>query len=219
MLAPLELKDASAQYNGTAVLRGVSIKIEPGEKVSLIGKSGAGKTTLLKLLYAQRPSESALVPQDLGLVGSLSVFHNIYMGRLDSNSTWHNLLNLVRPMRAAIDGVRQVAANVGLGELLFERVGEISGGQQQRTAIGRALYRASPIFFGDEPVSSVDERQSRDVLDAIVGEHGTVVLSMHDVDLALAYSDRLIGLESGRVVLDAPVGGVSRSDIDRLYRG
>ena len=214
----LRLDERSAHYDGAVVLDRVSIAIGRGERVSLIGRSGAGKSTLLKLLYAECDVDASLVPQELGLVSALSVFHNIYMGQLDSHPAWYNVANLVRPMRRQVAAVESIAETLGLSDKLFARVGELSGGQKQRTAVGRALFRGGPVFFGDEPVSSVDEQQSRAVLDAVHAGHETVVLAMHDVDLALHYSGRIVGLDGGRIVLDAPAADLARSDVEQFYQ-
>jgi len=214
----LALENRSAHYNGLTALSGITLRIQAGERVALVGQSGAGKSTLLRLLYEQQADEAALVPQDLGLVNALSVFHNIYMGRLHKYGTAYNLLNLIRPQRKEVEAVRAITRSLDLEEKLFARAGELSGGQQQRTAVGRALFKGAAVFFGDEPVSSVDEHQSRDVLKAIVDRHETVVLSMHDVGLALAFTDRIVGLKSGRLVLDRPTRDLAASDLDDLYR-
>ena len=216
-MALFELADAVVQYNGVPVLSGVSLRIEPGEKVALVGRSGAGKSTLLNLLYDQRKAEASLVPQDLGLVRALTVFHNIFMGRLHLHTTWYNVANLIRPLRREIAAVRPLVERLGLEDKLFARIEELSGGQQQRTAVGRAIHRGGAVFMGDEPVSAVDDLQSRVVLDAIAEAHETVVLSMHDVKLALIYADRAIGIRDGAIVMDEPTAGMQPSDLDGLY--
>jgi phosphonate transport system ATP-binding protein len=213
-----EFEGAHAAYNGERVLHGISLRIEQGERVALVGRSGAGKSTLLNLLYRQQRRDAALVPQDLGLVRSLSVFHNVYMGQLHAHATLYNLMNLVRPMRGAMSGVRPVVERLGLADKLFAPVGELSGGQQQRTAVGRALYQGSAMFLGDEPVSAVDEHQARAVLESIVSAHETTIIAMHDQALAVEYCERIIGLEGGRVVMDEPAAGMTASDFDHLYQ-
>lgn len=212
-----ELRDASASYDGHTVLSGISLRIEAGERVALVGPSGAGKSTLLGLLYRQRRADSALIPQESALVRSLSVFHNVYMGRLDRYSTWYNLRNLVRPSRREIADMEPILATLGLADKLFTRAGELSGGQQQRTAVGRALFRGAPAILGDEPVSAVDEHQARAVLEALDDRHRTVILAMHDVALALEFTDRIIGIRGGRIVLDRPSGALRPSDLVSFY--
>lgn len=216
-MAMFELKNKSAGYNGTTVLHGISLKIEPGERVALVGPSGAGKSTLLNLLYAQQKQQSALVPQISALVRSLSVFHNVFIGRLHRHSPWYNLLNLVYPMRAEIEAMLPTLEKLGLADKLLTAAGELSGGQQQRTGVARALHHGGQAVLGDEPVSAVDMHQSRIVLEAINEAYDTVLLAMHDVELALQYTDRLIGLRAGRIIFDRPTNGMKASDLDEFY--
>lgn len=213
----LELRGANATYNGKAVLHDITLSIAPGERVALVGESGAGKSTLLRLLYQRFPEGAALVPQDFGLVHNLSVFHNVYMGRLHRNTTWYNLLNLIKPLHKEVEQVSQILERFNLSEKLFVPAGELSGGQQQRTAVARALYQQGQLLLGDEPVSALDERQSRLVLDAINDTYDTVILAMHDVRLALEYTDRVVGIRQGVLRLDEPTSNLALSDLQQLY--
>ena len=211
------LSDEDFGYRGDIVLRGVSIAINDGDRVGLIGESGAGKSTLISVLQRRYAKDTAFVPQDLGLVGNLSVFHNIYMGSLQRHSIAHNLLNLVWPRPADIASVQPIAEQLGLGDKLFSKVGELSGGQQQRTAICRAIYQGSPALLGDEPVSANDQHQSRVIMDAITACFGTVVLAMHDVALALEYSTRIIGIKDQNIAIDVAADQVTCADLNFLY--
>lgn len=211
------LIDEDLGYDGDAVLRGVSIAVAKGERVAVVGKSGAGKSTLLSVLQDRYGATTALIPQDPGLVRSLSVFHNVYMGDLHRHSTAYNLLNLVWPRPKALAAVRPIVERLGLGEKLFERAGELSGGQQQRTAICRALLQGGDAVLADEPVSAADSHQSRVILDALTETFETTVLAMHDVDLALEYSTRIVGIRDGGIALDQPAGDLRRADLDFLY--
>ncbi|MGB5252739.1 MAG: ATP-binding cassette domain-containing protein [Sedimenticolaceae bacterium] len=211
------LESASVCYKTEAALTDITLRIPAGQKVALVGRSGSGKSTLLKLLYEQRPKEIAWVPQDYGLVVSLSVFHNVYMGQLGRQPLWYNLVNLVKPLRRPVDAVGDILDIVQLRDKLFEPVGELSGGQQQRTAIARALMQAGEILLADEPVSSLDEQQSRLVMATLCQRFPTVVLAMHDIDLALAYSDRIVGMDRGRITVDAPTSSLNRDDLLDIY--
>jgi len=212
------LRDASLGYDGRPVVRDVTLAIERGERVAIIGPSGAGKSTLLNALYQQQKARAALVPQDGALVKQLSVYHNVYIGRLHRHGSLHNLVNLVRPLRAHVASVTAILEQLDLVEKLFTPVGELSGGQQQRTAVARALYHGGEALLGDEPVSAVDGNQARDVLRAIARACATVVLVMHDVELALELATRVIGLRAGRVVLDRPAAGLDAEELADLYR-
>lgn len=214
----LDLRLATAGYNGQTVLHDVTLAIEPGERIALVGRSGAGKSTLLRLIYEHLADQAALVPQEAGLVKALTVFHNVYIGRLNRHSIWRNLANLVRPMRSEVEAIRAIVAELELEAELFEPAGALSGGQQQRTAVGRALYQDAPVLLGDEPVSAVDEHQSRVILENINAKKPTVILAMHDIGLALDYTDRIVGLRDGRIAMDEPAAGITASDLAPLYQ-
>jgi phosphonate transport system ATP-binding protein len=212
------LRSANLGYGGRAVVHDASLAIEPGERVAVVGASGAGKSTLLAALYDQQKERTALVPQDGALVPQLSVYHNVYIGRLHRHGSLHNLLNLIRPLRAHVASVRDILERLDLAEKLFTPVGELSGGQKQRTAVARALYHGGEVLLGDEPVSAVDGVQARAVLRAIRDACRTVVLVMHDVELALEFTTRVIGLRAGRIVIDRPVAEVAPDELAALYR-
>jgi phosphonate transport system ATP-binding protein len=214
----LQLVNEDLGYDQSLVLHGISIAIQEGDRIALIGESGAGKSTLLTAIQARLHEQSALVPQNPGLVGSLSVFHNIYMGRLHRHPTWYNLLNLAWPRRREIAAIQPLVQRLGLEEKLFEPAGELSGGQQQRVGVCRALHQGGALVLGDEPVSAVDSHQARTVLDALHEHFETVVLAMHDVELALSYASRIIGLKDGGIALDRPAAGLRVSDLDFLYK-
>ena len=213
----LELRDATAGYGGGIVLRGITLSLHRGERVAVLGKSGSGKSTLLGLLYARLADQAALIPQAAALVRPLSVFHNVYMGRLDRHSTLHNLRMLAWPARAEVAAVAATLAEVGLEDKLFARAGTLSGGQQQRTSVARALYNGRPVIIGDEPVSALDEVQAASVLDLMARRHDTLVLAMHDIGLALATSDRILVVQAGQLVLDAPSSELSPDMLRRFY--
>jgi phosphonate transport system ATP-binding protein len=214
-----ELKGACAGYNGRPVLFDIDLTVRANERIAVMGRSGAGKSTLLGLLYAQRPSDVALVPQASALVKPLSVFHNVYMGRLDRHSTAYNLRNLVWPAARELAEVRGVLASVGLEGEIYAAAGELSGGQQQRTSVARALYNGRPILIGDEPVSALDRVQGSDVLSLLKGQHETLVLALHDVHHALEHADRIVVLEHGRKVIDEPASALTADDLLRHFGG
>jgi phosphonate transport system ATP-binding protein len=184
-----------------------------------MGRSGAGKSTLLGLLYAQRPERVALVPQASALVKPLSVFHNVYMGRLDRYSTAYNLRNLVWPASLNVAEIRNVLASVGLEGEIFSAAGALSGGQQQRTSVARALYNGRPVLIGDEPVSALDRVQGSNILNLLKGRYQTIVLALHDVHHALEHADRIIVLEHGRKIIDAPTSALTANDLLRHFGG
>lgn len=214
----LQLVRQDLGYNREPVLHDVSLAIHAGDRIALVGESGAGKSTLLAALQARLLDRAALIPQNPGLVASLSVFHNIYMGRLQQNATWYNLLNLAWPRRGEVAAIRPLVERLGLEDKLFEPAGSLSGGQQQRVGVCRAMHQGGALVLGDEPVSAVDNHQARAVLGALHEQFETVILAMHDVDLALRYASRIIGLKGGRIALDQPNNGLSAGDLNFLYR-
>lgn len=199
------------------VLDDVSLSIALGECVALVGKSGVGKTTLLAALREQQSNSVAWCPQQHGLVPMLSVYHNIYMGGLQRHNTLYNLFNLIKPLSQPLQEVANLAKQLQLDEYLLARVEQLSGGQAQRVAIGRALYQQQNVFLGDEPVSAVDDYQAQQLLALLLEKHETLVLALHDVQQALGFCDRIIGLKDGAIVLDAPSSSLKANDLVELY--
>jgi phosphonate transport system ATP-binding protein len=219
MEALFDLTGASVGYEGRPVLVDIDLTVRRGERVAVMGRSGAGKSTLIKLLFGQRQDDVALVPQAAALVRTLSVFHNVFMGRLDRRSTFHNLRTLVSPRRDDVDEVGRVLDSVGLADKLFAAAGTLSGGQGQRVSVARALYNGRPIVIGDEPVSALDRVQGDEILSLMRRRHETLILVMHDIPLALAHADRIVVLERGRKVLDRPASALTAADLVPYYGG
>jgi phosphonate transport system ATP-binding protein len=217
--AAIHLREPAVGYAGRVVLRDIDLTILAGERVALLGRSGAGKSTLLNLVYARAGGRAALVPQGAALVRTLSVFHNVYMGRLDRHSALFNLRNLVWPVGAEVEAVRAVLRDVDLEPEIFRPAGELSGGQQQRVSVARALHNGRPIAVGDEPVSALDPVQGAAVLGRLAARHETLVLALHDVRLALAHATRILALDNGAVALDAPAAELTPADLARFYEG
>jgi phosphonate transport system ATP-binding protein len=228
-------------------LTDVSLGIGGGESVALVGPSGSGKTTLLRLLNGTlRPSEGRVfcgdrdlggvssqtlrsvragigfVPQDLALVPSLRVIHNVLSGRLGQQGYWQSLWSFLRPGLAQVERAHELLERVGIAEKLYERTDTLSGGQQQRVALARALYQDPHAILADEPVSSVDPARARDtvqLLTEISSERGlTLLVSLHDLELARAFFPRLIGLRDGRIQFDRPTGSIAEQEYADLYR-
>jgi phosphonate transport system ATP-binding protein len=215
----VNLRKATAAYAARAVLHDIDLTIDAGECVAVMGRSGAGKSTLLNLLHRRLADRVALIPQAAALVKTLSVFHNVYMGRLDRHPTWHNLRTLVWPVRRDIAEIEGTLELVGLADKLFDRAGTLSGGQQQRVSVARALYNDRSIVIGDEPVSALDRLQGADILEKLRARHDTAILAMHDIPLALAHADRVVVIEQGRIVLDAAARTITAGDLVPYYGG
>ncbi|MCK2045428.1 ATP-binding cassette domain-containing protein [Chromohalobacter moromii] len=199
------------------VLADLTLELRADERVALLGPSGVGKSTLLAALRERLGQRAAWCPQEHGLVPPLSVYHNVYMGRLERHSALTNLFNLLRPRRDAWRDIQALCAELGLEGLLKRPVAQLSGGQRQRVAIARALYQAREVFLGDEPVASIDPHQARRLLHMVQHRHATCVIALHQRELALTHFDRVWGLRDGQLILDAPARELTLADLDTLY--
>ncbi|ACB25837.1 phosphonate transport system ATP-binding protein [Methylobacterium sp. PvP062] len=240
----LVIEDLTRQYGDRRAVDGVSLRIEPGSFVGVIGRSGAGKSTLLRLInrladpssgrilhegrevttLRGRPlrewrTRCAMIFQQFNLVGRLDVMTNVLMGRLSHVPTYRSLLR----QWSAEDRAMALAAleSFDMGEFAGQRADGLSGGQQQRVAIARALVQEPEILLADEPVASLDPRNTRLVMDALAEvnrRYGiTVLCNLHSLDLARAYCDRLVGLAAGRVVFEGGPFDLTEDVARRLY--
>ncbi|WP_417228340.1 ATP-binding cassette domain-containing protein [Amphritea sp.] len=216
-MSALTIQSDSLGYGGQTVLGPVSLEIRTGEHLILLGKSGCGKSTLLNHIYSENRAECALIPQGLGLVGSLSVFHNIYMGRLSRHSALHNLRNLVMPSKARVTEIAPLLERLGLSDKCFAAVADLSGGQQQRVAVARALYQGADVLLADEPVSALDGPEADRVMSLLNQHFNTAVITLHDVERALRYGQRIIAIQDGALVLDEPAARLSISALNAFY--
>ncbi|MGO3694173.1 ATP-binding cassette domain-containing protein [Marinobacter sp.] len=192
-------------------------KTEETHKIALVGKSGAGKSTLIRLIHERVNRDSSLIPQDLGLVNALSVFHNVFMGQLDRHATWYSTVTLVRPFSKDRNDVHTLLQSLGMTEKLWTPAASLSGGQRQRVAIARALYRNAAVLLADEPVSALDGPMANSVMTHLRDRFATSIIALHDVDLALRYCTRIVGIQDGQVALDQPSENLTAPDIMSLY--
>jgi predicted ABC-type transport system involved in lysophospholipase L1 biosynthesis ATPase subunit len=201
-------------------LRGVSIDVRPGERVALLGKSGSGKSTLLNLLGGlDRPSAgrvevagndlaclggAALARHRLAVVGMVFQSFNLIASRTALGNVALPLVFAGRPPRERRDTARKMLEAVGLGERLHHRPAELSGGEQQRVAMARALVNRPQVLIADEPTGSLDSETAAEVLD-VLSQHvraggATLLLVTHDEELARRATERVIRLHDGRVM-------------------
>ncbi|OHY82784.1 phosphonate ABC transporter ATP-binding protein [Marinobacter sp. AC-23] len=212
-----DLSGLKASFSGKRVIGPMSLKVNPGDKIGLVGKSGAGKSTLIRLIHERVNRDSSLIPQDLGLVNALSVFHNVFMGQLDKHATWYNTVTLARPFAKDRAEVNTLLQSLGMTEKLWTPAASLSGGQRQRVAIARALYRNAAVLLADEPVSALDGPMANSVMTLLRERFSTSIIALHDVDLALNYCTRIVGIHDGQVALDQPSADLTSSDIMSLY--
>ncbi len=241
-------KSYQTRHGTVSSLNGVSFDVSRGEMVALIGPSGAGKTTLFRLLNATlRPTSGAVQfdGQDVGamsgrelramrrrigtvyqqhhLVPSLSALENALCGRLGYWSLLQTLRSMIGPPKEEAERAMAALEAVGLADKSRARADELSGGQQQRLAIARVLLQDPEVILADEPFASLDPALTESIASLLVElvDHGkrTMVVTLHDVELALRYFPRIIGLRAGRIAFDAPTTEVSRRSITELYAG
>ncbi len=244
--AVFEFRRVSVRYGAHVAVDDVSFSIGAGEAVAFVGPSGAGKTSVLRLCNRTvRPtsgevlasgedlgrmsaaklrefrSRTGFMPQDLGLVPNLRVSQNVFAGRLGRRGLLASLRPLFFARRAELERVLVILDRLGIGDKLFQRVDALSGGERQRVALARALYQEAQALLADEPLSALDPARSRETIAMLVevaSEHGwTLVLSMHDIELAKQFVPRLIGLRAGRVLFDRATKDVSDEELRDLY--
>ena len=244
-MAVLAVEDLRKTYDRRVeALRGLSFALEAGELVSVIGPSGAGKTTLLRLLNgSERCDGGAIVLGGVHLEGARGrqkravqrTLGTIYQdfALIENRSALENVLCAALPDMGLVSGilglygkVRRRAAEdlldrVGLADKRHETVGRLSGGQKQRVAIARALMRSPVLLLADEPVASLDIVTGRQILTLLRGiqrtEGLTVLMNSHNLELALAFSDRLLGLREGTLVYDGPASGLTEEVLRKIY--
>lgn len=216
-MTEFDFQGLTASFNGERVIGPLSFQVHRGDHIGLVGKSGAGKSTLIRLLYDRLEAKAALVPQALGLVSALPVFHNVFMGQVDRHSAWYNAVTLVRPFRKDREAVRLLLEELAIPEKQWAPAASLSGGQRQRVAIARAIYRQAPVLLADEPISALDGPMAQQVMAMLTNHFSTSIVAMHDVDLALAHCTRIIGIQNGQIALDAPASEVAAADIAALY--
>ncbi len=229
--------------DGTVALRDVSLEVPSGQFCVLLGSSGAGKSTLLRLvnglLLATEGEVSlgsqkierrtlrrlqptiAMVHQQFNLVPRLNVLDNVLCGTLPRLSWWRALLRWFS--RTEKRRACRLIAEVGLEEEhLYRRAMDLSGGQQQRVAIARAFILNPTVVLADEPVASLDPKMSRTILHLLKHasrqRNATVLCSLHQVDLAMEFADRIVGIDSGTIVFDGPPEEFDKEAFRELYR-
>ncbi|TMB62908.1 MAG: phosphonate ABC transporter ATP-binding protein [Chloroflexi bacterium] len=241
----LSLKDLVKVYpSGTRALDGITLDIQPGEFLVLIGLSGSGKSTLLRCINrliepssgtvvfegadvtAARGAELrrirrriGMIFQQFNLVRRTSVFSNVLSGRLGYRSTWRTIAS--RPSGGDVSAVFENLGRVGIVDKAFARADALSGGQQQRVGIARALMQRPEVMLADEPVASLDPATSHSVmkyLEEINKKDGiTVICSLHFLSLARRYGTRVVALKGGRVAFDGKPAEIDERRFKEIY--
>lgn len=242
----LEFKEVNKSYdNVTKALDNISFSIEAGEFVSIIGPSGAGKSTLLRCVnrlidasdgeiwldgeeitkiknreLRRIRTKTSMIFQHYNLVDRLSVFENVLHGTLGTKSTLSGMLGIYTEEEK--ERAFEILKGLGLSEHAYKRCDELSGGQKQRVGIARAIMQEPRLLLCDEPIASLDPKSSKvimDHLEKINQEKGiTCIVNLHQVDVAMRYSTRIIGVAGGRIVFDGSPSRLNQEMIHRIYQ-
>lgn len=242
--AMLVINNLSKVYGQTRAVDHVSLSIKPGEFIGVIGRSGAGKSTLLRMINRLNdPTDGeirfgdidvtklqglelrdwrrrcAMIFQQFNLIGRLDVLNNVLMGRLATSPQWRAMLKMWGNTDKAI--AFSALEQFDIAQLASQRADQLSGGQQQRVAICRALVQEPDLILADEPIASLDPRNTKIVMDALlrINKHFgiTILCNLHSLDLARTYCDRLVGMAAGRVVFDDVPEALTEDVARELY--
>ena len=238
----LEINNLKKTFeNGSPALKGIDLKINKGEFVSILGPSGSGKTTLLRTINGLETSsggeiyfdnkqvnnnnisevqkKTGMIFQEFNLVNNLSAINNVLTGLLNSSNKFLSLFYLFSK-KQKIEALRSLET-VGLLEKSYSRSDELSGGQRQRVGIARAIIKKPLLLLADEPVASLDPKSSNlilSLLKKINQEFGTTILcNLHQVDLAKKYSDRVVGLIDGKITFDEKSSNINEAYLKKIY--
>jgi phosphonate transport system ATP-binding protein len=245
-MAILEVRDLHARYSasGPEILKGVSFNVEDDDFFAIIGPSGAGKSTLIRCINRLvEPSggevifcgteitklpgrqlrvmrrDIGMIFQEFNLIDRMSVMDNVLSGRLGYTG---NLRSLFRTFpRADIQHALELLDRVGLLDHVDKRADELSGGQRQRVGIARALMQNPKLLLVDEPTSALDPKISREVM-ALIKQMATelkvpCLCNIHDVQLAMEFCNKIIGLQDGIKMFDGPTGEMGQAELNEIY--
>lgn len=240
----LEVKSLTKYYKDVRALSDINFEIKKGEFVSVIGPSGSGKTTLIRcvnrLIDATKGSivyegtdlltlkgnelrraraKIGMIFQHYNLVTRLTVLENVLHGRLGYKSSIAGVFGVYseEEKQKAVE----VLGLLGLDDYIYRRCDQLSGGQMQRVGIARALVQDPALILCDEPISSLDPSSAKiimDYLQKVQKELGiTILVNLHQVDVAKKYAERILGFNSGNLVFDNPPSELNASTIHEIY--
>lgn len=241
----IEFKNVTKIYdNGVVGLKNVTLNIEQGEFVCIIGLSGAGKSTLLRCInrlneitegeilidgksltnastkeVRETRRKIGMIFQQFNLVKKNTVQKNVLTGRLGYYNGLQTLFGLFS--KEDYERVNRALERVNLSDKLKDRSDSLSGGQQQRVSIARTIVQEAEIILADEPVSALDPISSQTVMDDFkkLNEslNRTVIINIHSVDLARQYAKRIIGMRDGEIVFDGPASEATNEKLNEIY--
>jgi phosphonate transport system ATP-binding protein len=240
----LELRGIKKRFGDTRAVDGVSLRIERGELIGVIGRSGAGKSTLLRLINRLTdPTEGsvlwngedvtqlksrelrrwrrrcAMIFQQFNLCPRLDVITNVLVGVVAERPLASSLVKFF-PAADRARAIMELDA-LDMAGVALQRAGTLSGGQQQRVAIARAMMQDPDILLADEPVASLDPVNAEIVMEAlerVCRERGIpVMVNLHSLEIARRYCTRIIAMTQGRIVFDGPPDELTPQVVDLVY--
>lgn len=241
----MEIKNLNKEYTkDKKVLKDVNFNIKAGELLSIIGPSGAGKSTLLRSInrmieptsgeiifddknitklkgrnLRKMRTDIGMIFQHYNLVDRSSVFENVLHGLLGYKNSLQGVFSLYSEKEK--EKAFEIIEELGIGDHIYKRCDELSGGQKQRVGIARALVQDPKIILCDEPIASLDPRASMVIMEylkRISRERGiTVIVNLHQVDVAKKYSDRMIGLNDGQIVFNDAPDALKQGEVTKIY--
>jgi len=239
----LEIKNLKKTFvGGSEALRGVDLKVNKGEFLSILGPSGSGKTTLLrsinglenidsgeiffenekinKVYLSEVQKKTGMIFQEFNLVNNLSAINNVLTGLLNSSSKFLSMFYLFTKEQKL--QALKALETVGLLDKAYNRADELSGGQRQRVGIARAIIKKPTLLLADEPIASLDPRAA-DLIMSLLKKINkefkiTIVCNLHQVELAAQYSDRIVGLLDGAIMFDKLSSNINKTSINQIYK-
>ena len=241
----IEVKNLKKNYGDREILKDISFFIEKGEIISIIGESGAGKSTLMrcingleainsgsikfydtditKLREKERNSikkQMAYVFQDLNIIDNMYVIENVLIPFLNRKNFIQVLLN--RFSRAEYERALYCLEKVGIGKLAYTKAKYLSGGEKQRVAIARSIAPNVDLILADEPISSLDEKNSFQIMEIFkrinIKKNKTIILNLHNVEIAKRFSDKILALKNGEIFFFKKSSEVNEDDIRQVYQ-
>lgn len=243
-MAILEIQKLSKKYKDVVALSDVSLKVRAGEFVTVIGRSGAGKSTLLRCVNRLIEANAGtivfdgmdvrslrkgalrhlrtrigMIFQHFNLVPRQSVLENVLHGRLGYKSTIAGVLGVFTAEEK--EKAVELLHRLGLEDQVHKRCDQLSGGQKQRVGIARALIQEPRLILCDEPIASLDPGSAKRIMDRLYkisrDLNITILMNLHQVDVAIKYSDRIIGVREGRIVYDDDPKGLKKKVVAEIY--
>lgn len=242
----LEFRNVMKNYsNVPKALDNLNFTVEEGEFVSIIGPSGAGKSTLLRCInrmidtskgeiifdgqdithvkgkeLRKVRTKTGMIFQHYNLVERLSVFENVLHGTLGKKSTLSGMIGHYTEEEK--ETAFEILKELGLSDQIYKRCDELSGGQKQRVGIARAIMQQPKMILCDEPIASLDPKASKVIMDYLEdinkNKKITCIVNLHQVDVAIKYSQRIIGVSGGRIVYDGSPEGLNQKTIHQIYQ-